>query len=100
MVPGQSWQKVLEIPSQTMAECLPIIPDGVRSIKQENHHPAQPDWQIRPYLQNSQSKKGWGHGSSSRVPPSKCKTLSSNPSATIKQENKKSNNQQQESLIY
>jgi hypothetical protein len=37
----------------------------------------------RPYLQNNHSKKGWTHGSRGRMPTSKHKVLSSNPSTQI-----------------
>jgi hypothetical protein len=46
----------------------PIIPATmVKSIKQDLNL-GQLGQKVRPYLKNNQRKKGWKHGSSSRVP--------------------------------
>jgi hypothetical protein len=59
---------------------MPVIQAMAGGIKQEDVNPGQPGQKARPYPQNNQSQKDWGHGSSSRVRGSKCKALSLNPS--------------------
>jgi hypothetical protein len=45
----------------------PIIPAMPESLEQEDHNLGKLGEKMRSYLQNNQSKKGWQHGSSSRV---------------------------------
>jgi hypothetical protein len=47
---------------------VPVIPDTVRSLKQEAHSPGWPGQKQDPIFQNNQSKNDWWCGSNSKAP--------------------------------
>jgi hypothetical protein len=46
---------------------MPVIPMMVGSLRKKDCHPGQPRQNVRPYLQNSQSKKSWRYDSRGRA---------------------------------
>jgi hypothetical protein len=70
MVQGQSGQKVWETLSQLTAHMVACAchPNYIEGWDQEDHGPSWIGQKARPYLKNNQSKMGWKHGSSGRLP--------------------------------
>jgi hypothetical protein len=79
VVPARLGKKVCKTPSQ-WEKSWACYPSYFGKYKMGLSWSRLAGQEMRPYLQNNQSKKGWRHGSSSRCLPSKPRVLSSKPS--------------------
>jgi hypothetical protein len=88
-VSRSAWAKVSKTQSQSIAGCggMYCNPSYVGGINRKVAVQAGLDKNMRPYLKNNYSKKGWVCGLNGRAPATKCETLISNLSTIKKRKN-------------